>query len=68
MKGLPARGAQVRQLGLALPPDPMPAFSGTRPLKRWRYVGVYTPEVWLAIYARHGHDHAAQIRRAMARD
>ncbi len=49
MEGLPARGAQVRQLGLALPPDPMPAFSGTRPLKRWRYVGVYTPELMLCV-------------------
>ena len=25
--------------------------------------GLYTPEHWLAIYAIHAHDHAAQIRR-----
>ena len=36
-------------LGLALPPDRMPAWRGTRPLKRWRYVGVYTPELMLCV-------------------
>jgi len=30
-------------------------------------IGVYTPEVWLGIYARHAHEHAEQIRRAMGR-
>lgn len=49
MDGLPARGPVVRQLGLALPPGPMPAWRGTRPLKRWRYVGVYTPELMLCV-------------------
>jgi hypothetical protein len=44
---LPARGAAVRELGLALPPDPMPARRGLRPLKRWRYVGVFGPELML---------------------
>ncbi len=28
--------------------------------------GRYTVEDWLTIYARHGHDHAEQIRRALA--
>lgn len=46
---LPARGASVRALGLALPPDRMPARQGRRPLKRWRYVGVYTPELMLCV-------------------
>jgi hypothetical protein len=27
----------------------MPARAGTRPLKRWRYVGVYTPELMLCV-------------------
>ena len=27
----------------------MPAWRGTRPLKRWRYVGVYTPELMLCV-------------------
>lgn len=27
-------------------------------------IGVYTPEVWLGIYARHCHDHAEQLLRA----
>jgi hypothetical protein len=26
--------------------------------------GAYSIEIWLEIYARHGHDHAGQIRRA----
>ncbi len=49
MDGLPARGAEVRRLGLALPPARMPLRMGTRPLKRWRYVGVYTPELMLCV-------------------
>jgi len=49
MDGLPARGSAVRRLGLALPPDQMPALRGRRPLKRWRYVGVYTPELMLCV-------------------
>ena len=49
MDGLPARGPAVRELGLALPPARMPVRSGTRPLKRWRYVGVYTPDVMLCV-------------------
>jgi hypothetical protein len=34
---------------LALPPDPMPSGLGTRPLKAWRYVGVFGPEVMLCM-------------------
>jgi uncharacterized protein DUF2804 len=34
---------------LALPPDPMPSGLGTRPLKAWRYVGVFGPEVMVCV-------------------
>jgi Domain of unknown function (DUF2804), C-terminal len=46
---LPARGPAVRQLGLALPPQRMPAWQARRPLKRWRYVGVYGPQLQLCV-------------------
>jgi hypothetical protein len=46
---LPLRGPEVRELGLTLPPDRLPAWRGGRPLKRWRYVGVYTPELMLCV-------------------
>ena len=49
MDGLPARGPVVRGLGIPLPPDDMPGWRGTRPLKRWRYVGVYLPELMLCV-------------------
>lgn len=49
MDGLPARGPAVRELGLALPPARMPVRRGTRPLKRWRYVGVYTRELMVCV-------------------
>ena len=39
----------MRELGLALPPGPMPAWLAGRPLKRWRYVGVYTAELMLCV-------------------
>jgi uncharacterized protein DUF2804 len=32
---------------LALPPNRMPSRDGLRPLKAWRYVGIYGPEVML---------------------
>jgi hypothetical protein len=44
---LPARGPAVRELGLPLPPARMPAWQGRRPLKRWRYVGVFAPDFQL---------------------
>ena len=45
---LPYRGdGQDRPAGLALPPAAMPRRQGTRPLKRWRYVGVYGSDVML---------------------
>ena len=46
---LPARGAAVRELGLPLPPARMPRWQGRRPLKRWRYVGVYGPQLQLCV-------------------
>lgn len=49
MGDLPLRGPTVRELGLALPPAPMPRWRAGRPLKRWRYVGVYTPELMLCV-------------------
>jgi Protein of unknown function (DUF2804) len=50
---LPQRGAGVRPLGLALPPARMAAFRAGRPLKRWLYVGVYTPELMLCVGEAH---------------
>lgn len=46
---LPARGPEVRKLGLPLPPEKMPRRQGTRPLKRWRYVGVFSDELQLCV-------------------
>ena len=46
---LPARGAAVRALQLPLPPARMPRRQGLRPLKRWRYVGVFGPELQLCV-------------------
>jgi hypothetical protein len=36
---------------LALPPAPMPSRQGLRPLKTWRYIGVYGPKLMLCIGA-----------------
>lgn len=48
LDALPYRGdGSDRPAGLALPPDPMPRRAGRRPLKRWRYVGVYGPGLML---------------------
>jgi hypothetical protein len=48
LDALPYRGdGSDRPAGLALPPRPMPRRQGRRPLKRWRYVGVYGSEVML---------------------
>jgi hypothetical protein len=45
----PVRGAAVRDLDLPLPPARMPTFRAGRPLKRWRYVAVYGPELMLCV-------------------
>ena len=52
MLGLPYRGVFGQRRpdaldALALPPGPMPARQGLRPLKAWRYVGVFGPELML---------------------
>jgi hypothetical protein len=49
MVPLPVRGPEVHLLGLALPPARMAALRGRRPLKRWRYVGVYRPDVMVCV-------------------
>ena len=51
---LPHRGTfgEPRPLSLSqlnLPPAPMPPRQGLRPLKAWRYVGVFGPELMLCI-------------------
>jgi len=43
------RGDAVHTLGLALPPQRMARLRGARPLKRWRYVGYYAPELMLCV-------------------
>ena len=49
MGALPLRGAAVRELDLALPPGRMPAWRGGHMLKRWRYVGVFSPDLMLCV-------------------
>jgi hypothetical protein len=44
-----ARPAELATL--ALPPGPMPSRDRLRPLKAWRYVGVYGPELMLCVGA-----------------
>ena len=41
----------ARLHGLHLPPDPMPGRSGLRPLKAWRYVAIFTPELMMCAAA-----------------
>ena len=43
------RGPAVRELGLALPPERMRRARRGRPLKRWRYVGAYSPELMACV-------------------
>jgi hypothetical protein len=45
--GLPVRGDCTPRFGAPLPPARMPLLRARRPLKRWRYVGVYGPELML---------------------
>ena len=47
LKGLPERGDGVASLELPLPPGRMPLMRRGRQLKRWRYVGVYGPDLML---------------------
>jgi hypothetical protein len=49
MRDLPMRGSGVRELGLRLPPGRMPLVHARRPLKRWRYLGVFGPELMLCV-------------------
>jgi len=49
MPTLPVRGPGVRELDLPLPPRRMPLVRDRRPLKRWRYLGVYGPDVMLCL-------------------
>ena len=56
VEGLPYRGTFGRPrppalAELALPPGAMPSHHGLRPLKAWRYVGVYGPELMLCVAA-----------------
>ena len=39
----------MRSLGLPLPPARMPPLSRGRPLKRWRYVAIYRPDLMVCI-------------------
>jgi hypothetical protein len=64
---LPYRGAGVMpglpppegRPALALPPASMPAWRGRRPLKRWRYVGVFGEELMLCV----GDVHVGPLRQ-----
>jgi hypothetical protein len=42
---MPPASADARPPGLPLPPGRMPLWHRGRPLKRWRYVGVFGPEL-----------------------
>jgi hypothetical protein len=46
---LPQRGPRVRSLGLPLPPTRMPLLKRGRPLKRWRYVALYRPDLMVCV-------------------
>jgi hypothetical protein len=56
LRRLPYRGRfgderPVALSALALPPAPMPGRAGLRPLKAWRYVGVFGPELMICLAA-----------------
>jgi hypothetical protein len=59
VSALPARGPAVRELDLPLPPRRAPLLHGTRPLKRWCWVGVFGPELMLCA----GHAHVGPLSR-----
>jgi hypothetical protein len=51
---LPWRGGGgERPAGVTVPPARMPLFLAGRMLKRWRYVGLYGPEVMLCVGSAH---------------
>ena len=43
------RGPAVRDSGLSLPPERMRGARRGRPLKRWRYLGAYSPEIMVCV-------------------
>ena len=49
MRLVSTRGAAVRDTGLALPPARMRGARHGRPLKRWRYIGAYSPELMVCV-------------------
>jgi hypothetical protein len=49
MRDLPVRGPAVRDLALPLPPHRMAPMRAGRPLKRWRYLGVYRADLMLCV-------------------
>ena len=49
MRLVSTRGPAVRDAGLALPPARMRGARHGRPLKRWRYVGAYSPELMVCV-------------------
>src|SRR3954471_15527506 len=44
---LPRRGTHLGDNAFPVPPGSMPRWRDGRPLKRWRYVGTYGPELML---------------------
>src|SRR3954470_19351770 len=44
---LPVRNPSAGDLDFPVPPSSMPRWAGRRPLKRWRYVGAYGPELMI---------------------
>src|SRR3954447_6059932 len=42
---LPRRGTHLGDNAFPVPPASMPRWQDRRPLKRWRYVGAYGPEL-----------------------
>ncbi len=49
LRDLPVRGPAARELPLSLPPARMAPMRSGRPLKRWRYLGVYRPDLMLCV-------------------
>src|SRR3954452_23440561 len=57
--GLPIRGTHLGFHHFPVPPGFMPIWRNRRPLKRWRYVGAYGPELMLCV----GDAHIGPIRQ-----